>query len=653
MVAVLVSPPPLVIPVMWLAAATACVVFVAARVARLAAPDDPLVRALVGVLLGLAQVIGVSLVMAMGGVLGALPALGLHLALAVAAWRLVRPPEPEGEWTGRGAGRGAALAAGVGVALASLALIPALLGRLPEDFETRHYHIANLASWLQTGSLWPLPFQNPAFATATHPGNGETVGLWLALPTHADHASYVGNVAFGLLAVLAVALLARRLGGRAWVGALGALAVLGTPVLFGSQVHSLGTDLAAAGPLIAAVAFLHLAVREGQRRWLWLTGIAAGLAIGSKYSALVPAAVLLAGAAVAIRPRRDLWRLLPGLALFAGPWLLRNAIATGNPIFPQGVEVLGWPGYSSPLESISGPLAGHLVRFETGVIAEWMRLLWRLWGPVILLVPLGMIAAFRSRDRRWLGVLALAWFLAYASTPFTGQSRVMGINTRYALPAVLLGVALASASLPRVLLAPVLGVALVFDAVHALEPGILRRPDLELGWGALAALGAGAAVAFAWSRRPAFAGRLLRPALVAFVLAGVLGGTMINSARDRDPTPLERHVADFFPFSGGTIVSIGVFDLRSLLGPRLHVRLVAVSEGGASGEDPYDDAAEFQAALDRMNPSIIAVSLRSAEGVPPEWRLRPEDWCDVGGSADVHVYTRLDSYSTCPPAVLL
>ncbi len=643
------SPTTLVLAAVWFAVGAGAVAFVAVRVARAVAPEDGLVRATVAVLIGLAQVVGVPLLLAMAGVLGPEPALGLHLVLALVVWRLVRPPDAVRE-EGDADRRGGAVAAGVGVALASLALIPALLGRLSEDFESRHYHIANLASWLQRESLWPLPFQNPAFATATHPGNGETVGLWLALPTHGDHSIYVGNVAFGLLAVLAVALLARRLGGRAWVGALGAIAVLGTPVLFGSQAHSLGTDLAAAGPLIAAVAFLHLAVREGPRPWLWLAGVAAGLAVGSKYSAMVPAALLLAGAAVVVRPTRDLWRLLPGLALFAGPWLLRNALATGNPIFPQGVEALGWPGYSSPLESISGPLLGHLARFETAALAEWIRLLWRLWGPVVLLLPLGAVAALRSRDRRWLGVLAMAWLLAYASTPFTGQSQVMGINTRYALPAVLLGVALASASLPKLLLAPVIGVALVFDAVHLLDPETLRRPDLELGWGALVAAALGAAAWLAWNHPPKLGFLRSRPAAVAAVLAAALGATMVATAGGRAPTPLEQEAVRPYYES---VVSIGVFDLRSLLGPRLNRRLVAIAEGGAAGEDPYEDAVAFQDALDRLDPSIIVVSLIPAVGVPAGWRPSPDDWCDVGGSADAHVYLHIDPDSEdCPPAEL-
>jgi hypothetical protein len=73
------------------------------------------------------------------------------------------------------------------------------------------------------------------------------------------------------------------------------------------------------------------------RGWLLLSGVFAGFAAGSKYSALFFAAAF--GLAVAYRSVRDRrWApvLTFGLAvaLVGGPWYVYNAVQTGNPVFP-------------------------------------------------------------------------------------------------------------------------------------------------------------------------------------------------------------------------------------------------------------------------------------------------------------------------------
>jgi hypothetical protein len=137
-----------------------------------------------------------------------------------------------------------------------------------------------------------------------------------------------------------------------WGRLAAGLAVL--VLLSGKNLHwHLG--LAYIEPILGA--FLLLAVRalvawrerrdEGALR---LLGIACGVALASKYTAwLYSAPILLAASVDAIKMRRfaALRNALGLTALFALPWLVKNAILTGNPIYPNLYSVLGGRGWSA------------------------------------------------------------------------------------------------------------------------------------------------------------------------------------------------------------------------------------------------------------------------------------------------------------------
>ena len=628
-------------------------------------------------LLGLAQVVGVSLAMGAVGLFAPVPVLLVHLA--VAGIVLVRFPirdEGRGEAGLGPPSPGGAAAVAVGVTLAVAAMVPAFLGRATTQVETRHYHVANLASWVDRGSIWPLPFQNPGFATATHPGNGELLGAWASLPTHGDEVAYLGNVAFGLLAVLAVALLVRQLGGRPGLGAVAALAVIAAPNIFMKQAYSLTTDFPAAAGIMAAVALIHRAGADGARRvgagtpgepeglrpWMGLAGIALGLGVGSKYTALAPAILVVAYAAVRLRPRSALGWLLPGLAVLALPWFLRNAIATGNPIFPQGVEALGLPGYRSPLESVSTPIGLHLVTLNGGALGRWAEALARNWGPGFLLLPAGIAAGLARRrdghDRLAPALLAAGFFVAYLVLPFTGDEPLMASNTRYALPSLLLAGSVAAAAAPRALVWAVSGSALAFGGWQMVTAP--RRAELDLGWWWLAAVAGGAVAGAAWLRsREARAasgaiGRWRpRPALAAMAVmaaSGLAASSLVGIAiRRQTPTSLEEAAGTIRLRYGEPFAVVGAFDLRSLLGRRLDLSMRTISAGGATGEEPYRDAAAFEAALDASGLRVLVIAPGNDVSMPPGWLPAPEEWCDVGGSLRERIYVRRSAGESCPP----
>ncbi len=672
---------------------------VAVLVARRLAPRDRLVGALLVVLLVLAQAVAVPLALGMVGLLR-LPTVVIgHL---VVVGLVVRWERGRGEETGGGDGRpagawGAAEVLAVGTSCAYLVLgaYLSVTGGRSRDFDTQEYHLANLAEWVQRGHIWGLPFASVGSVTSTHPGNGELFAAWLALPTHGDELLYLVPTAFALLTILAVAVAVRELaGGEPWaapVGALTAVAVLAAPIYF-NQVDSLLTDIVAAGSLLAGVALLLVARREGATSMVVLAGIALGLGLGSKYTAIVPTAAVVVAAAVLLRSvRRSLW-LAPGLAALSVPWFLRNLLATGNPLFPQDLKVVG--GGETPYNVLNTTILHHLVHWEGDVIDTWSRLGRDLIGPVLLLVGAGLVlgamgkppAPDRTATRVFTGLAALT-VLGYLITPVTGGGPtglafIIASCFRYALVAVLLAAAVGIARLgPRfggVLLTGVL----VWDLWQLERHGASGRSGL-LGADSpapVAALTVGAAIAagtwFAVRRGGVRVSRSSLPLLAAASAVVSLGATFAavhHNDRGRTPTALEATALAFG--ADRPAVVLGAADLRAILGPRLERPLVGVSRGGRADEIPFADdaqlrrrvlgedtapppptfASELDAAIDATGVELLIVGAASPVGYPDGW-VPDDGWCLVGGDSDGVLFVRpslLGPDATCatvPPA---
>lgn len=620
--------------------------------------DDALDRGFAVVLLGLAQTVGVPLLATALGVVNRDSVLVLHLALAVGVLAFVRPRGDNKPHIPARSPAGTIVALGAVAAFVSLSGLIAIAGPT-QDFDTRNYHLPNMVHWLQGGSLWSFPFQYPDSWTGAHPGNGELLGLWLALPAHSDYLSLLSPILFAILGILAISVLARELGGRPWLGALGGLAVFAAPILFRSQTGSLATDTAAAASLAAAAALIARAVRSQESQWIVGAGLALGLALGSKYTAIVPGAALALSAAVLLRPwRRWLW-LLPGVLLFFAPWLVRNALETGNPIFPQriaigGVELL--QGSTNPLLAFDTPVAEHVVQGHWSVVGRWLgHVAWHV-GPVILIAAVGVLAGFRRRvspQFRALSLVALVAFLGYLVTPFTGggprgNSALLFLNIRYVEPALVIGVALAASLSGRVFI-PLLCASLGFDAVRIAQLSLDRASPLNL---TLREITLAIAVALTLTLIAAKIGSLglLRPSRLSVIAIasltliatwGLAAAALHRSDRNYRPTAIEAMV-DRARGPDRDVEVIGVPDLRSMLGRRLDVVLRApdVRPKLTSGERPElipGEPGQLDAALQYSTPWVLVVSA---------WRIRvpyqpPPEWCLFGraGTESVYLYS--------------
>lgn len=179
-----------------------------------------------------------------------------------------------------------------------------------------------------------------------------------AFVVRGDVLARLVNVAYGVLATLAVFSLGRRCFGRA-VGAWAALLFFVMPFTATLMIRAWVEFALTLYVLLAVIAVL--AWREQRsgstpaaRRWLVLGSVMGGLAAGTKLmGVLAPAllGVVVLATAAARDGVRPAIRSVVGFGLIAmvvaSPCYLRNAVATGNPIFPFGYGVFGGSNWSA------------------------------------------------------------------------------------------------------------------------------------------------------------------------------------------------------------------------------------------------------------------------------------------------------------------
>ena len=118
---------------------------------------------------------------------------------------------------------------------------------------------------------------------------------------------------------------------------IGVLLVLGTPGMVLTQPGGAYNDVACIALLLAAAALLVNAASDGGPPPCECrpSPPAAGVALGAKFTMIVPTIALAAGV-VAVTPRgaplRQAATWVIGLAGLGGYWLLRNAVNAGNPL---------------------------------------------------------------------------------------------------------------------------------------------------------------------------------------------------------------------------------------------------------------------------------------------------------------------------------
>jgi hypothetical protein len=296
------------------------------------------------------------------------------------------------------------------------AMLPAV------DFDVLEYHLEGPKEYYQAGRIAFLPhnvYTNMPFGVEMlHLLGMEVLGDWW-------WGGLAGQLTVALFApatAVVIAATVRRVASvrAAWIAAI---VYLSTP-----WIYRLAVIAYVEGPLcFYHAALVWCALRTGDpsvpRRRVWcLMGCLAGAAMGCKYTALV-SAVLPFGALALAHTWQNRWAApvvcyLAGWAVVMGPWLGKNVIDTGNPVYPLANRLIHgrywdqareaqWSAVHGPRAITAHELADSLV--DVAGRSDWQSPLY------VALVPL---AFARPGSRRLAAVLLgyvtylfLTWWL--------------------------------------------------------------------------------------------------------------------------------------------------------------------------------------------------------------------------------------------------
>lgn len=314
------------------------------------------------------------------------------------------------------------VAKSLAVVAVSLFLLAMLLGSAlpPTDFDVKAYHLTGPKEYFLNGQITFLPhnvYTNFPFLTEMLCLLGMVLRqdwYWGAL------AGQVVLMGFAPLTGLALFCAGRRWFGET-VGWLAATIYLSTPwtyrlaiIAYVEGALSCYLFLALFAVLLAVESARHEVACSETNQWSLLAGLFAGSAMACKYPGLVSVVLPLGLATVlavrekdlgvrrsafGVRPKqlRSLLMFLIGTALAVGPWLLKNLVLTGNPVYPLAYGLFGgidwdsashvkWRAGHSPNTYAIGDLVEKFI--DVTAKADWLSpLLFGLAPLALLRVP--------------------------------------------------------------------------------------------------------------------------------------------------------------------------------------------------------------------------------------------------------------------------
>lgn len=308
----------------------------------------------------------------------------------------------------------------------------------PVSRDALTHHLALPKLWVANGGM----HETPDIVFSYYP---QLLDLLYTLPLMLGHdiaAKYV-HYLFALLTAAIIFLFVRRRLGAAWAAGAG-LMFLTIPLILKLSVTvyvDLGLIFFSAASLFAVALWL-----EDPRRikWLLVAGAASGLALSTKYNAMVP--VFALGLLLPFfflrtggsRSKDQLHAIGYG-AIFAAvallvfsPWLVRNYSLTGNPVYPLARSVFS--DATAAEDAKPEPLGPLLVR----------KLVYEEDLPYTLMIPLRIFYEGQDDDPRFfdgrMNLLLLLLPLSLLAVPKAHRKRYpeVPLFTAYATLVVLL-----------------------------------------------------------------------------------------------------------------------------------------------------------------------------------------------------------------------
>ncbi|HEX6116170.1 MAG TPA: phospholipid carrier-dependent glycosyltransferase [Solirubrobacterales bacterium] len=663
------------------AALGAAWLLVSRRYRELAGADRIVALGLYAVL----AVLAVHLLPAMLGVLSrasVLAASALLLALATLVPRASAPAAPPAGDGGGGPPAGADGPVAVWLNRAAIGLL-GLLGLAvahdqafvaPTAVDTLNFHLPGVAAWIETGSIWQIDVYLPFVAPGHYPNNGDALLLAAVLPWQSDFLAHLVLWPVYALVGVAVYALARELGAARQASISAAVLILALPAVILPALINTYPDALMLFGFAAGLVFLVRHARGGETRELVAAGLALGLSFGTKWYGVSAVAIVLLVWFVATWARgRGLGRAvrdgaaLAGLVLLAGGvWLLRNWIETGNPVFPVKVAPFGIELFDAPRDVVRERAGFTIADYlgDPGVWGEYILPQYRdalAFAGAVLLAGL-VLAAVRLRGAAGRGPVAsclaaaVVILLVYVVTPYSaggaeGAPTIVGGDSRYAVPALVLAAAALAWSASRLRRGPEvlagLAALAVIDAVTRISDDTVSLISIDAGnWLGGLALAALAALAWLAWRSLSRAGdrRLVAAALVLVVgVAAVAGYGMQkrfhgNRYLGADPA-VDAILADGSEPRVGLagVWDNGISPVLPAFGPRLENEVAYLGPDVDGFLRRYPTRDEFVARVEEDGYEYVLVG----HGIPRRPMLREERWARSAGFEEVASSDRL------------
>lgn len=232
----------------------------------------------------------------------------------------------------------------VGVILAAIgffALVRSLAPPIADDWDSLAYHLAIPKLFLNHHGIYYIDFSSHS----NFPFTWEML-YTLGLAFGSLSLAKLFHFGAGALLIGGVYCLGKR-HFSAEVGRLAALIIAGVPLIAWEATTAYVDLTAALYSLLVVYALLnYLSLKD--RRWAVMAGLLAGMAAGTKMTALVMIAVAVVWILWSKKPQLKTALAVVFLALvIAAPWYIKSFVYTGNPVYPFAYGVLGGRNWSA------------------------------------------------------------------------------------------------------------------------------------------------------------------------------------------------------------------------------------------------------------------------------------------------------------------